>query len=361
MFHDIVFLAIGLVLILLGGSMVTDGAESIARRFRISEVVIGLTVVAFGSSTPDLVVSLMATVSHKSGLALGDVVGANIFDILLVTGVVAIVSPVALSPKMATKNLPMLFLSSLALFFCGDDILIDDSTVDVVSRTDGLLLLCFFMIFMSVTLAMRNDPSPSISVPESGTLKREQAELKNLKSKINMLENRVLSRLHIRMGEKPESNIKSLGLGVSAIYVVGGLAALVVGGNWIVDGASGIAHKAGLSEALIGLTVVALGSSLPDLATSLIAALKNRPGLAIGNIVGACIFNVFFIIGTCSVVAPLKADNITFVDFGTLLLGAFMVMVFANMGKRHLLTRWQGWILVLSYVAYMSYLIIFTT
>lgn len=329
MFHDILLLIIGLCLILAGGNYLTDGAQSVARRFGISPLVIGLTVVAFGSSTPDLAVSLFSTIEGKSQLALGDVVGANIFDLLLVVGIMALVSPVPISADMRRISLPMLFLSGVALFVCGDDSLFD-STPDIVSRTDGIMLMGFFIIFLCLTWTMahrRNDDTRMLRPDRSISQKSETEQRPPMK------------------------------IWLAIVCIVGGLAALVAGGNWIVDGASGIAHRAGLSEAMIGLTVVAFGSSVPDLATSVIAAVKRQPGIALGNVIGSCIFNALMCIGVCAIARPLDAAHISVVDFGTLMTAGLVIWISGLAGKR-MITRTEGGGLVAAYIAYMVYVII---
>lgn len=328
MAHDIIFLILGIILIIAGGNYLTDGASAVARHFKVSNLVIGLTVVAFGSSTPDFVVCLTSTLSGKSQLALGDVVGANIFDILLVVGIVALVNPIHISKDMLWKDLPMLALASMALFFCGDDRLFD-GTADYISRTDGLMLLAFFAIFMAYTFEMAREPQPLVPANATGNTSNKDA-----------------------------GGGKDMKMWLAAVCIAGGLAALVVGGNWIVDGASGIALKAGLSEGMVGLTIVAIGSSVPDLATSVVAAVKKQPGIALGNVVGACIFNVFFIIGLCATIRPLDTGTISLVDFSTLVGGSLLLWLFGQIIGKRVITRGEGVVLALGYVAYITYLIV---
>lgn len=328
MAHDIIFLILGIILIIAGGNYLTDGASAVARHFKVSNLVIGLTVVAFGSSTPDFVVCLTSTLSGKSQLALGDVVGANIFDILLVVGIVALVNPIHISKDMLWKDLPMLALASMALFFCGDDRLFDD-TADYISRSDGLMLLAFFAIFMAYTFEMAREPQPLVPANATGNTSNKDA-----------------------------GGGKGMKMWLAAVCIAGGLAALVVGGNWIVDGASGIALKAGLSEGMVGLTIVAIGSSVPDLATSVVAAVKKQPGIALGNVVGACIFNVFFIIGLCATIRPLDTGTISLVDFSTLVGGSLLLWLFGQIIGKRVITRGEGVVLALGYVAYITYLIV---
>lgn len=321
MIKDILLLLIGLAMILLGGNYVTNGAVTVARRMKISGLMVGLTIVAFGSSTPDLVVCLFSTISDKSQLALGDVVGAGIFDLLLAVGVTALISPIAISATNRTGNLPLLLLATMVLFFVADDRLIDGGLSDIVTRSDGLVMLCLFAIFITYTVRSSKAASPASAVVTQPLPSKGQ--------------------MWIAAGE-----------------IVGGLAALFFGGRWIVDGASGIALKAGLSEGLVGLTIVAVGSSLPDLATSGMAALKRQTGIAVGNLIGATIFNIFFALGVCAVVRPLDSANITFIDYGTLVASALAITLIAAFYKRHVINRLAGGLLVAGYIAYIVYTVL---
>ena len=344
MFHDILFLILGLILIVAGGNYLTDGAEAVARRFHVSKLVIGLTVVAFGSSTPDLVISLMST--------LGDIVGANIFDLLFVVGVMAVITPVPIGQDMENKDIFMLVLSSLTLFFCGDDVLFDGSRSNIVSRTDGLMLLAFFAIFMAYTFSMaKPEPAKLKEAPDSARASRQADPLPVSKRRLTpaLLLRRIRGDID-RTGNGAQS------IWLSAVMIVGGLAALVIGGNWIVDGASAIALKAGLSEAMVGLTIVAFGSSAPDIATSAIAAWKRQPQIALGNVVGACAFNVFFIIGVCATCRPLDAGTITFIDFTTLVAAAVLLWIFGATRSRGV-SRPEGILLIALYLGYTAYVI----
>lgn len=332
MFHDILFFILGLVLIVLGGNYLTDGATVIARRFHVSGLVIGLTVVAFGSSAPDLVVCMMSTLQGHSQLALGDIVGGNIFDILLVVGVVAVISPIPINSDMQWKGLPMLLLSSLALFFCGDDILFDGSKANIIDRTDGLMFLLFFIIFMVYTYDMGRKAQPPVSAA-AVTSGHEQSQPSAV-------------------------TVSGRQLVIASVSVVASLAALFFGGDWLVDGASGIARRAGLSEGLIGLTIVGFGGALPDLVTSAAAAIKRQPGLALGNVVGSCVFNVLFVLGVCATVMPLDAGTISLFDFAVLGAGAFAVWVFGAATTPRTISRGEGIILILFYAAYATKLIL---
>lgn len=322
MFHEILFFCLGLVLVMGGDNYLTDGASAIARRFKVSDLVIGLTIVAFGSSTPDLVISLTSTIQDKAQIAVGDILGANIFDILLVIGICAMVRPILVSGQTLHKEFPMVILSSAVLFILGCDTLVDNARVDIMNRSDGLVLICFLIIYGYVTymIARMQDTPPTA-------------------------------------GNSPVPQ-KPIRIWLCCIMIAGGLAALVVGGNWIVSGASGIARKCGMSEAMVGLTVVAIGSSIPDLFTSLVAALKGHSGIAVGNVVGSCVLNVFMIIGICATVKPLDLGTINAFDFGVLLAGSILLWIFGWVWGKRTINRREGAILAAGYAAYIAYLII---
>ena len=323
MFHDILFLVIGLALVLAGANYLTDGATAIAKRFRLSDLVIGMTVVAFGSSTPDLVVSLTSTLQDKGAMAVANIVGANIFDIFLVIGLCALVRPVVIGRATLQKVFPMVILSSVVLFLMACDMIIDGLGWNFIDRSDGMILLCFFAINCVVTYMVSKSPDTAPS-----------------------------SAGNTQVSDRPRK------MWVAAVMVAGGLAGLVIGGNWFVSSASGIAEKAGMSQSLVGLTIVAVGSSLPDLSTSLIAAVKGHSGIAVGNIVGSCVLNVFFIIGLCATVKPLELGSVNAIDFGVLVFGSVLIWLFGWVWGKRTINRPEGIILIACYVAYIVYLIV---
>lgn len=324
MLHDILIFLAGLALIIAGGNYFTDGAAALARRLSVSELVIGLTIVALGSSAPDFVVCLTSTISGNTQIALGDVVGSNIFDILFAVGFVALIRPISVSRGMMKVDVPMLALSSLCLFFCGDDILFDGASADVIDRTDGLMFLCFFVLFTYFTFnAARNpcDDAPDAADHPDPTDSRKRP------------------------------------LWFALTCIAGGLAALIFGGNMIVSGASSLATRTGLSQSVIGLTIVAFGNAAPDLATSLIAALKNKPGIALGNVIGACVFNTYFILGVCATMRPLESGTITVVDFSVLAAASLLLWLFCRIIGTRIITRAEGAVLAAGYLGYMTYLV----
>ena len=356
MIHDIIFLILGLALLVFGANYVTDGAVAVARRFKVSNLMIGLTVVALGSTLPDIVVCVESAFQNKPALAMGEVIGANIFDLLLVVGIMGIVRPMKVSGIMRRQDLPILFIASAALWIAGDSILFDHSAHNVINRSSGLMLIVifvFYMWFMILTTGKtgstdnedESNDMPDVSSPAADKTENTgivaahsaRAELHSLKSKISRLRGKQW---------------------FSWILIVAGLAALVVGGNWVVDGASGLALKIGMSQAMVALTVVAIGNALPDLVTSVTATVKGASGLALGNIVGSCVINALLTIGLSALVIPLRADSIGFVDFITLVGAAALLWIVPNVLKSKSIGRVFGVILVLLYVAYMVFTVV---
>lgn len=314
---DILLLIGGLLLILLGANGLTDGAASVAKRFHIPPIVIGLTIVAFGTSAPELTVSVASALKGSADIAIGNVVGSNIFNTLMIVGCTALVAPIVITRNTLRKEIPLCILASIILLICANDVLLDRATENVLSITDGLLLLCFFAIFMGYTFAIASN-------------------------------NKV---------DGQEEEIKSLPIWKSILYITGGLAGLIFGGQWFVEGAGNIARSLGISESIIGLTLVAGGTSLPELATSIVAALKKNPEIAIGNVIGSNLFNIFFVLGCSASITPLHLNGITNFDFLTLVGAGILLWFFGLFFARRTITRIEGSILVLAYVAYITILI----
>ncbi len=294
---NILLLIGGLILILLGANGLTDGAASVAKRFRIPPIVIGLTIVAFGTSAPELTVSVSSALKGSADIAIGNVVGSNIFNTLMIVGCTALFAPIVITRNTLRKEIPLCILSSIVLLICANDVFLDKAPENILNRVDGLLLLCFFVIFMGYTFAIASKPVTT----------EQQAE-------------------HPVIEE--ETEIKSLPWWQSILYIIGGLAALIYGGQLFVDGATGIARNLGVSESIIGLTLVAGGTSLPELATSIVAALKKNPEIAIGNVIGSNLFNIFFVLGCSASITPLHLSGITNFDLFTLVGSGILLWLF---------------------------------
>lgn len=314
---DTLFLIGGLALILLGANGLTDGAAAVAKRFNISDLVIGLTIVAFGTSAPELVISTMAALGGSADMAIGNVVGSNIFNVLAIIGVTALVMPIKVGQGTLSKEIPLMILCSFVLAFMANDVLLDGGASNIISRIDGLVLLGFFAIFLRYTFAIARDG-----------------------------------------GEEAEGGeIKEMPIWKSTLFILGGLAGLIYGGQLFVDGASGIASSLGVSESIIGLTIVAGGTSLPELATSVTAALKKNSGIAVGNVIGSNLFNIFFVLGCSATISPLPMGGINNVDMAVLVGSAILFWIVGWFFKKRTITRVEGALLVICYVAYTVYLI----
>ena len=323
---NILLLIGGLILILLGANGLTDGAASVAKRFRIPPIVIGLTIVAFGTSAPELTVSVSSALKGSADIAIGNVVGSNIFNTLMSVGCTALFAPIVITRNTLRKEIPLCILSSIVLLICANDVFLDKAPENILNRVDGLLLLCFFLIFMGYTFAIASKP----------VTMEQQAE-------------------HPVIEE--ETEIKSLPWWQSILYIIGGLAALIYGGQLFVDGATGIARNLGVSESIIGLTLVAGGTSLPELATSIVAALKKNPEIAIGNVIGSNLFNIFFVLGCSASITPLHLSGITNFDLFTLVGSGILLWLFGLFFAKRTITRIEGGIMILCYVAYTVVLI----
>ena len=314
---DTLLLVGGLALILVGANALTDGAAAVAKRFNISDLVIGLTIVAFGTSAPELVISSMAALGGSAEMAIGNVVGSNIFNVLMIIGVTALVMPIKVGQGTMSKEIPLMILCSLVIAAMANDVLFDGDASNIISRIDGLVLLGFFLIFLRYTFAIARNGG-------------DEAE-----------------------GEK----IKEMPIWKSVLFIAGGLAGLIYGGQLFVDGASGIASALGVSESIIGLTIVACGTSLPELATSVMAALKKNPGIAIGNVIGSNLFNIFFVLGCSATISPLPMGGINNVDMLVLISSALLFWLVGWFFKKRTITRIEGALLVVCYIAYTAFLI----
>lgn len=311
-----VFLVLGLVLLVKGADLFVTGASSVARRFHIPSLIIGLTIVAFGTSAPELAVSVTSALNGQSDISMGNVVGSNMFNLLVVVGIAAFILPFKVKETIIAKEFPFVLLSCLALIVLTFDITLGNGTANVLNRTDGLVLLMFFGIFMYYLLSVA---------------------LRAVKE------------------NKDEEVMVSLGLGRSLIYLAIGLAGVVFGGDITVDAASAIARDFGMSEAMVGLTIVAVGTSLPELMTSVVAARKGESDIALGNVIGSNIFNVFFILGLMAFITPVAVSGA--VAFDALLLAAISLIAFLFALTDRRFSKGEGLVLVALYAAYMIFVI----
>ena len=306
MLLSIAYILIGVIAVLWGADKFTDGAAAIARKMNIPEIVIGLTIVAMGTSAPELFTSVVSALKGSTGLALGNIVGSNIFNSLLIVGAAA-VAPIPISQVTIVKDIPFALVSSLLL----TAVCLDGN----LTRLDSLLLLIGFALFLAYTLQMARNGTTEDSKSETS-----QALWKNI------------------------------------LFIIIGLACLIVGSNLFVNGASTVAEQLGISDAIIGLTIVAGGTSLPELATSIISARKGQSGIAIGNVVGSNVFNILAILGITGFISPMRnLGGITTIDFTLLILS--IILVWAMSFTKHKIERWEGFTLISIFALYLGWLI----
>lgn len=314
MILSIVYFVVGIVLVILGADWLTKGASDLARRLKMSELMIGLTIVALGTSLPELVISVSSALSGNSGISLGNVLGSNIFNGMLILGVTAMITPIAFSGKMLSREIPFNLLASIVILLVSGSMLVGGAPGEYITRYGGMLLLCFCAVFVRYTFSLKS-------------------------------------------GDEEETAQQPMSVGKILLFIAGGLAALIFGGKMFVSGASDIARGFGLSEALIGITIVSAGSSLPELAVSVNAARKGNVGIALGNVLGSNILNVFFILGCSATISPISLAGFSPVDYYVLLASSLFIYLFCAFFGKNKITRIEGSLIVMGYVAYIVYLI----
>lgn len=314
MLLSIICFVVGIALVIFGADWLTKGASDLARHLKMSELMIGLTIVAIGTSLPELVISVSSALSGNSGISLGNILGSNIFNGMLILGTTALIAPIVFSGKMLSRELPFNLLASVVVLLVSGSMLVGGAPGEYITRYNGLILLCFCAVFVRYTFSLRGNEEDSAA-------------------------------------QQPMS------MGKILLFIAGGLASLIVGGKMFVSGASDIARGFGLSEALIGITIVSAGSSLPELAVSVNAARKGNVGIALGNVLGSNILNVFFILGCSATISPISLEGFTPVDYYVLLASSLFIYLFCAFFGKNKITRWEGGLLVAGYVAYVVYLI----
>jgi cation:H+ antiporter len=310
-----VYVAIGFALLIKAADFLVDGAAALAVRFSMSEIVIGLTIVSFGTSAPELIVNVIASIRGNSEITLGNVIGSNIINTLLILGVAGLISSIKLEKNTVWREIPFSLLAAIVLFIACNDMMFDGQA-NLLSRVDGILFLFFFVIFVAYTFAVSN----------------------------------------VESDHTPD--IKTLSISKIWLYLILGAIGLFFGGKLVVDNAIDIARSLEISEKVVGLTVVAIGTSLPELVTSAVAAFKKKADIAIGNIVGSNIFNIFFVLAISTIIRPIPFIDELNVD--VLILISISVILFLIMftGKKRVIDRWESIFLVAIYVAYMIFILI---
>lgn len=311
---QILILLGGLALILFGANWLVDGSSSIAKRFGISEFVIGLTIVGIGTSTPEMVVSFLSAFQGKADMAIGNIVGSNIFNTLMILGVTALIAPLTITKSNLKKDIPLNIFVTVLLILLGMNLTIFGLGQDQLSRIDGAILLAIFAWYLYTSFK-------SDTADEDG------------------------------------EGIKEYKTGISVLLIVAGLGALISGGKLFVNSATELAKMFGVSDKFIAITVMAAGTSMPELATCAVAALKGRGQLALGNVLGSNISNILLILGGSALINPLSFGGMTYVDLGVVLAGAIFILASAYLFKKKQLDRFEGIILLLMEAGYMWYLI----
>ncbi|MBP8081622.1 MAG: calcium/sodium antiporter [Spirochaetes bacterium] len=315
MLLNILFLTAGIAVIIYAANLLVDGSASIAKKLKVSDIVIGLTIVAFGTSAPELTVSLFSAAKESTDLAVGNVIGSNIANIFLILGASALIYPLIIQKNTQWKEIPYLFFSSFLVVLFANDFLLGNADHNILSRTEGIVFLIFFVIFLGYTFRISKE-QPSEDV-----------------------------------------HTKVFSMTKSVIFIILGLSGLIGGGKILVDGAVGIATYAGISERIIGVTIVAVGTSLPELATSIVAAFKKKSDIAIGNVVGSNIFNVLFILGSAIIVRPAPVSLGSNIDMLIALFAGLILFISTFTLKHRTIGRVEGGVFILLYASYIIYLV----
>ena len=313
---DYIFILAGLAFLYKGANWFVEGASSLAKHFGISPLVIGLTVVAFGTSMPELIVNVFASIEGNSNVAFGNIIGSNIINILLILGLAGLITPLIVKKSVVWKEIPFALLAVFALATMSNKMILANEPVNVLTRTDGIVLMFFFLIFIYYLI-------------------------ESVRSSRNEFPDRSGSYSPIKI----------------MFMLVGGLAALIIGGRLTVDGAVSIARQMEISELLISSTIVAAGTSLPELVTSIAAALKKEMDISVGNIIGSNIFNIFFIMGISATISPLTVPVGINTDLLVLTIATLLCFVFMFSGEKHKLERWEASILLVIYAVYTVFII----
>jgi cation:H+ antiporter len=317
MFISILLLLLGLAILIAGGESLVRGASSFAKTYEVPTLVIGLTIVAFGTSAPELVVNLVAALSGNTDIALGNIVGSNIVNILFILGAAACITTLRVPNSTVWKEIPFSILAAVILFVFTADVFLSGASTNILNRVEGLALIGFFSIFLYYIFELA---------------KKEPAEDTG--------------------DSKPEFNKL-----ISVLLIIAGLVALFFGGKMFVEQAVSIARSFGLSELLIGLTIVAIGTSLPELVTSVLAARKGNADIAVGNIIGSNIFNIFWILGVTSIITPVTVSPVAYIDILIMIAVTMLLMFVLFVGKKQTLSKGKGIVFILLYIAYTIYLV----
>ncbi len=322
---SLLILILGLCLVLLGANLLVDGASAIAKKAGMSDFIIGMTIVGIGTSSPEMVVSFLSSIEGNADIAVGNVVGSNMFNTLFILGVTALVTPVALTSNNIKKDIPFSVVASFIVLVLGLGTVLDATPENIITRVHGIMLLAMFGIFMAYTIY--SGKSSADTQPDNT--------------------------------QGPTGKTKNVWVCIA--MVIGGILGLVWGGDLFVDSACKIARSLGVSDTVIALTILAGGTSLPELASSVVAAYKKNTDLALGNVIGSNVSNIFLILGGSAVIHPLSMKNITMMDLSMLMISAILLFIFAFTFKKKQMDRAEGAIAMLLYISFIVYTIYQTT
>lgn len=314
---NFILLLLGFLLLIVGAGKLIESSSSLARRMNIPDIVIGLTVVALGTSAPELVVNVMASSKGQSAMVLGNVLGSNIFNILVILGITSIVKPLIVKRNTTWLEIPLSLMAALIVLVIGSDIFLDASDQNIISRTDGIILLGLFLIFLVYNLELAQKGNEGNIVIEA----KEQSVL------------------------------------MATVWFIGGLAGLVIGGQLIVNNVVSLARSFGISERVIAITIISTGTSLPELAASFVAVKKGKVDMAIGNVVGSGIFNIFLILGTSSVIRPIQVSSEALPDIFLNIVANLLLFTFLFFNTKRNLRRVEGIVFIILYIFYIIYLL----
>ncbi|MFP4403589.1 MAG: calcium/sodium antiporter [Nanoarchaeota archaeon] len=320
---EYLFLIVGIFLLLKGANYLVDGASIFAQKIKVSALIIGLTIVAFGTSMPELIVNIFATLKNSNGIILGNIIGSNLANILLVFGICAIIYQIKLKKTTIWKELPFSVLAVVLLLIFTNYFIIDSIVQNKILRIHGLIMLLFFIIFLYYVFEIA---------------KKDRESFKEI---TNNIDKKIVEF----------SNTKTFFL------IIIGIISLYFGGKLTVQGAIIISQNLGISEFLISATIIAIGTSLPELITAIVAIMKKKVNLAVGNIIGSNIFNILWVLGITSIIKPIAFPEFIFIDLMALLIASFVLFTFMFIGNKHSIDKWQGVLLILIYILYVSYII----
>ncbi len=317
---------LGFFVLVKGAFLLVEGATSIAKKLKVSDLIIGLTIVAFGTSAPELLINIFATGFEEADLAFANIFGSNLVNTLLILGVASLIYPLAISKNAVWRGIPFLLGVTVVVGILINDFFIDKAASSTLTKADGLVLLFLFAVFIFYNfreVKANSDSGANISLVRGKEIEKEEF-----------------------------SFLKSI------LLIILGVIGLTLGGKWIVSGAIQLADFLGLSKFFIGLTIVAIGTSLPELATSIVAARKRKADIVVGSIIGSSIFNLLWVLGISALIKPLTFQIAGNIDLGMVIFSSFLLFAFMFVGKKHILERWQGASLIIVYLSYLIFTII---